>query len=388
MKKLKILRIITRLNIGGPAIHTILLTAYLNDEQYESYLVTGRVEPNETDMSYFAEQHHVIPLYVRKMSREIRILHDLLAFLEICKVIRQIKPDIVHTHTAKAGMLGRLAAIILRVPVIVHTFHGNVFREYFGKCKTCLFIFIERSLAKFTTRIIAISEQQKKELLNFKITDENKIVIINLGFQFANVIPSEEDRNKFRHKYNIPLDAKLIGIVGRLVPVKNHLLFLSIAQDILNEKDDVYFTLIGDGELREHLEQEIKQRNISDRVIITGFIEDLKQVYSDLDLVLLTSNNEGTPVALIEAMACKKIVMSTKVGGVEDLITPGVNGYCFLPKEKEGFVQEITCWLNNPDHYCEIGSEAHKSVINKYSSETLISQIRNLYGELWEQYNG
>ncbi|MBW6516385.1 MAG: glycosyltransferase family 4 protein [Candidatus Cloacimonetes bacterium] len=381
MPKIKILRIITRLNIGGPAIHTVLLTAYLNNEQFESHLVAGKIEDNEADMSYFAAQHDVTPIYVKKMSRELRFLQDWHAFIDIFRIIKKIKPDIVHTHTAKAGMLGRSAAILLRVPIIIHTFHGNVFREYFGKLKTCLFIFIERALAHFTTKIIAISQQQKNELIAYKIASEKKIAVINLGFQLDSVIPSTRDRNKFRSRYNIPADGVLIGIVGRLVPVKNHQLFLEIAHELL-QKRDIYFAIIGDGELRESLEEEIKKRNIAHRVLITGFIEDLKPVYSDLDLVLLTSNNEGTPVAVIEAMACQKIVMSTKVGGVEDLIIHGVNGFIFPPKEKEGFVKEIANWLHHPEQYQNIGSEAYRSVIEKFSLETLINNIKALYEEL------
>lgn len=386
MNRIKILRIITRLNIGGPAIHTVLLTAALEDEQFTSRLIAGRIEANEADMSYLAERFQIEPVYIANMSREIRLAADFRAFREIYRIIKEYKPDIVHTHTAKAGMLGRMAAIIFRVPVIVHTFHGNIFSGYFGKLKTNLFLMIERILARFSSSIIAISKQQRNELLHYRIGREDKITEINLGFQFQNVIPDEEERGKFRERFRVPDHAKLVGIVGRIVPIKNHQLFLEIAEEIVRQCEDVYFAIIGDGELREEIESEISKRNLDRKVFITGFIEDLKPVYADLDLLLLTSNNEGTPVAVIEAMACRKPVLSTRVGGVEDLITDEKSGFYFAPGDKEGFVREIKSWLEQPDHYNEIGEEAYKSVIDRFSAETLIRNMRKHYLELYERY--
>lgn len=385
MERVKVLRIITRLNIGGPAIHAVLLTSGFNDERFESQLVTGKLEPQESDMSYYAGKYAVTPLYIENMSREIRLGRDFAAFKELLKIIRHTKPNIVHTHTAKAGMLGRAAAIIGKVPVIIHTFHGNIFQGYFGKIKTSFFILIEKILAKFSTRIIAISSQQKKELLNFRIAKDSQIEVIKLGFQFQNVIPAETDKGVFRKEHNIPDKALLIGIIGRLVPIKNHKLFLSIAEEILKDHEDVYFAIIGDGELRKEIEREIELKRLSDRVFITGFIEDLRKVYADLDLVILTSCNEGTPVALIEAMACKKIVMSTRVGGVEDFINHGKNGYYFALQDREGFIKEIRNWLANPAQYKEIGQKAHESVIRDFSSQRLIDEIRKLYLNLMER---
>ncbi len=384
MDKIRVLRIITRLNIGGPTIHVVLLTSSLNDEFYESHLLAGKIEETESDMSYFAQKYGVTPFYIDHMKREIRLWKDFQAFREIYRLIRKLQPHIVHTHTAKAGMLGRLAAIFCRVPVIVHTFHGNIFTGYFGKLKTSFFILIERILASYSSKIIAISKQQKQELLDFGITNSSKIAVINLGFEFENILPSKDEKNFFRKRYNIPAEAKIIGIIGRLVPIKNHLLFLAIAEEIIKTRENVFFVIIGDGDLKEAITQEIQKRNLSERVLITGFIEDLKMVYADIDLVLLTSENEGTPVALIEAMACKKIVMSTKVGGVEDFIIPGKNGFYFPSNEKRGFVEEINRWLDNPDAYNDMADEAYNSAIKNFSFEKLNYSIRNLYTELRE----
>ena len=380
MKKIKVLRIITRLNVGGPTIHTVLLTKFLNTDIFESYLLAGEIEENESDMSYFADKYEIKPIYLPKMKREIRPFDDLKSLIKIIKLIRQIKPDVIHTHTAKAGMLGRTAALLTNTPYIYHTFHGNVFKGYFGKRKTSLFIQIERFLAKHSTKIIAISEQQKKELVEFKIATPSKIDVIKLGFDFTSLIDNTSNVDtSFRDKYNVPSEAKLIGIIGRLVPIKNHSLFLEIAESIAKVNQDVYFAIIGDGELREDIEKEIETRGLKDRVFITGFLKNLKPVYQSLDLVLLTSNNEGTPVALIEAMVSKKIIMSTQVGGVEDFVQNRLNGFYFPAGKSEGFIKEITHWLSHPEDYSNIGEKAHDTVVDTFSFQRLVKDIESLY---------
>lgn len=381
MKKIKVLRIIARLNIGGPAIHTILLTAKINNEQFHSYLLTGEVEENESDMIYLADKYKVKPLIISDMGREIRPLRDMKTFLRIYKLIQTIKPDIVHTHTAKAGTVGRLAAFIAGVPNIVHTFHGNIFKGYFGKLKTSIFLLIEKSLACISSKIIAISEQQKKELVDLKIAQPNKIKIIHLGFNFENILPSSSHKNRFKSKFNLPLQCKLIGIVGRLVPIKNHTLFIDIVEEVARRYDDIYFTIIGDGEMKGFLETEVKRRDLTERIIFTGFLQDLKSVYADLDIVLLTSINEGTPVAIIESMASEKMVMSTNVGGVGDFVKNGVNGFVFDKMSPKPFVKEICKWVdsNNAEKYSRIRSNARKTAYKMFNYNKLILAMQKLY---------
>jgi glycosyltransferase involved in cell wall biosynthesis len=381
MNKIKVLRIITRLNIGGPTIHTILLTKGLQDK-YETMLIAGQIESHESDMSYFAKKNKVTPNYLKKMSRELRFPQDLIALWELYRIIKKEKPDIVHTHTAKAGTIGRIAAWLARVPIIIHTFHGNIFNGYFGKIKTNFFIWIEKMLAKLSTKIIAISRKQKEELVELGICESEKIEIIKLGFNFEDILPDKTDAGLFRKKYEIPIKADLIGIVGRLTPIKNHMLFLNICEEVLRKYQDIYFAIIGDGELKEQLEEEINKRGLKPNVFITGFIKNLKPVYADLDIVLLTSNNEGTPVALIEAMACNKIVMTTNVGGVTDFIDHCVDGFCFPKGEVKLFVDEINNWRLNNIQYEKIKNNASKKAFELFRSERLIKDIKKLYEEL------
>ncbi|MBL7086582.1 MAG: glycosyltransferase [Candidatus Cloacimonetes bacterium] len=384
MKKKRILRIITRLCVAGAPIHTILLNAKLDSQKYESYLLSGRIEPYESDMSYLADKYGIKPIYLNSMSRELSLLKDVRALIDIIKIINKVKPDIVHTHTAKAGMLGRIAAKLMGVKIIIHTFHGNVFKGYFSKPKTAFFIFLEKNLAKISSKIVAISNQQKQELLDLKITNENKIHIVPLGFDFENVIPSESDKGKFRKKYSIPKDAKLIGIIGRLAPIKNHKLFLDIAEALLKKYDNLFFLIIGDGELRKSLQEDINRRNLKNNVVITGVIKNLKPVYADLDLVLLTSNNEGTPVAIIEAMACRKVVMTTNVGGVEDFVENRVNGFYFPKGNSELFVKEIESWLMNDTNTDAMKNAASKKSFKQFSFIRLKNDIESMYKTLWE----
>ena len=318
------------------------------------------------------------------MGRKLSPLRDLKALWEIIKIINQIKPDIVHTHTAKAGMLGRIAAKLMGVKIIIHTFHGNVFKGYFNKFMTAFFIFIEKKLAIISDKIIAISNQQKQEILDLGITNEKKINIIPLGFDFENVIPSLSDIGKFRKKYSIPQEAKLIGIIGRLAPIKNHKLFIDIAERLLKKYDNLFFSIIGDGELNGYLQGEINRRNLNDKIIITGVIKNLKSVYADLDLVLLTSNNEGTPVAIIEAMACRKIVMTTKVGGVVDIVENGVNGFCFQKGDSDSFVKKIEFWLMNDIDNELMKDTASKMAFKRFNYKRLKNDIESMYKILLE----
>ena len=340
MKK-KVLNIITRLNIGGATIHAVNLTYALED--FDNILVSGQIEPYESDMSYYAKKYNVPVTYIKNMSRELQFPNDLIAFWRIYKLIRREKPDIVHTHLSKAGTLGRIAALCAGVPFVYHTFHGNIFKGDFSKWKIKMFIYIERILAKISTNIIAISEKQKEELLSYKITKADKIKVIKLGFDFSNVLALPEHKNQFRNIHNIPNDTLIIAIIGRITYQKNPKMFIDIAEILLTIKlpTKPYFLIIGDGDMRDDMQSEINKRGLQSNVIITGFVTDLKPVFADVDMVLMTSHFEGTPVAIIEAMANGKIVLSTNVGGISDIVENGVNGFYFDDFNADLFVDKV-----------------------------------------------
>ena len=378
----KVLRVITRLNIGGPAIHTILLSELLNKNGYKDILVCGKTSDAEGDMSYLAEEKDVKLRFVNDLGRDISFLKDIKAFFAIFSIIRKEKPDIVHTHTAKAGTLGRLAAIFAGVPVRIHTFHGHIFDGYFSLLKTRIFLHIEKFLAHFTDRLVVVSEAVKAELVNnLKVMKADKAVVIPLGFELDKFIDCESKKGDFRRMIKADHDTLLVGIVGRLVPIKNHKMFLDVVIKIKEKARHIKakFLIIGDGELRGVLEEYVKDKNLSKIVEFTGWIKDLSAVYADLDVVCLTSLNEGTPVSLIEAMASGRAVVATDVGGVKDLITNGVSGILSRSGDVDGFSDKLIGLMKDPEKRKQLGMYGKSAVMEKYSKERLLADIKKLY---------
>jgi len=380
--KIKVLRIIARLNVGGPAIHAILLNQGLNDAGFSSHLIAGKPEEGEGDMAYLAKEKGVAITAIPELGRHIRPWNDLVALFKIFRIIREEKPDIVHTHTAKAGFLGRLAAIMAGVPVKVHSFHGHVFHSYFGPVKTRGFIFIEKLLGRFTDRIIVVSDAIKKDICNrFNIADESRVSVIGLGLDLGKFKDIGALRGKFRKELNIGAETALIGIVGRLVPVKNHRLFFDSIG--LLEKGaastNSHFLIIGDGELRRCLEEYAAALGIVNRVSFIGWRQDMPNVYADLDIVVLTSLNEGTPLSLIEAMAAKRPVVATAVGGVPDLIEDEKTGLLIESNSVVQLKDAILKLLSSGELRNKLGERASEYVRDRYSKERLVSDVENLY---------
>ncbi|OQY38707.1 MAG: hypothetical protein B6226_03220 [Candidatus Cloacimonetes bacterium 4572_65] len=271
------------------------------------------------------------------------------------------------------------------VKTIIHTFHGNVFQGYFSPRKTQFFINLEKMLALCSTKIIAISQLQKEELLNFKITKESKLEIVKLGFDFSNVIPEKSYKTDFRKRFNIEENDILVGIVGRLAPIKNHEMFVDIAEIVLKSiKTNIKFVIIGDGEVKQNIEAYIKEKGLQEYFIFTGFTNNLKEIYSEIDYITLTSKNEGTPVAIIEAMANKKLIFSTNVGGISDFVDNNKTGYYFGKDDVIGFAAKLTEVIkhHNTDRYNKIKEDASKVAIEQFSYKRLVKDIDELYSKL------
>ena len=384
MRTTKIVRIISRLNVGGPAIHTVLLSEALNRKGYVDILVCGTVSESEGDMAYFASAKGVRPIVVPELKRDISFKNDLKAFLKLYAIIRKERPDIVHTHAAKAGALGRLAALCAGVPVKIHTFHGHIFDGYFSPLKAKVFLAIERFLALFTTRVVTVSDAVRSEIVDtLKVTGGDKCVVVRLGLELGAFLECGKARGAFRAELGVKDDTLLIGIVGRLVPIKNHALFFDAAKMVL-ERDpgkDIRLVVIGDGELRAFLEQYAKKAGIDRSVYFVGWRSELGPVYADLDIVALTSLNEGTPVSLIEAMAAGRPVVATQVGGVEDLISDGVNGYLVPSRDAAALAGKLARLIGDPGRRNEFGSRGRERVRQAYSKERLVGDIEALYDE-------
>jgi len=413
---MKIVRIIARLNVGGPARHVAWLTAALRAAGHESVLVAGVVPPGEEDMTYFAAAQGIEPLIIREMSREISA-KDAVTIWKLYRLLRRERPDIVHTHTAKAGTAGRIAGFLYRwlTPLalikrprrcrFVHTYHGHVFHSYYGQWKTRIFLSIEKILARVATdRIVVISRQQYREIHEeYGVGRKNQFAIIPLGLDLDAFRDWRVRREMLRAELTKNEDdALLVGIVGRLTEIKNHTLFLRAAwlhkQNYAetNKRQRVRFVIIGDGHLRTALEAQVASLGLCDDVVFTGTRHDPENFYPALDIVALTSLNEGTPLTLIEAMANERACIATAVGGVVDLFGESVDtlsdsrnvyavcerGVLVRANDEQGFCAGLMRLIGDEALRHKLGTMARRFVEQYYSKERLIADITKLYEEL------
>ena len=377
---IRILRVITRLNIGGPARHVVLLNAALDDGlAFRSTLVAGTTGPHEGSMLDFAHAHGVEPILVPSLGREISPFDDLLSLARLVQLVRATRPDIVHTHMAKAGSLGRLAAHLCGVPLIVHTYHGHVFHGYFSPAKTRLVLGIERALGLLTDRIIAVGSGQRDEIAGYGVAPPDKLVPIPLGLELDAFLGAERERGALRRELGIDPQTPLVGIVARLVPIKAHEVFFAAAALVHQRLPQAQFLVIGDGERRAELEAFVDGHGLREHVRFVGWRADMPRVYADLDVVALTSRNEGSPVSLIEALAAGRPVVSTAVGGVPEVVIGGQTGLLVPPDEPAAFAEALLGLLDDPQRAARLGQAGRRHVYPRYDSSRLIDDVRSLY---------
>ena len=390
----RILRIHNRLIIGGPTLNVLYLSKYLAPE-FETQLIVGEKEGHEKDASFLANQMGVKTTLVPGMGRSIHPLKDYNAYKQIKKMIKDFNPDIVHTHAAKPGAVGRLAASSSKVPVIVHTYHGHVFHSYFNRMKTNFIINTERYLARKSDALVAISAQQKKELsYDFRIANEQKFRIVPLGFELNKFLDDQHQKRKqFRNEFQLKDDEIAIGIIGRLVPVKNHVLFLDAIRFVLNNTSkNIRAFIIGDGEMREALKVKARQSNIpftttddfdsTATVVFTSWRNDIDIINAGLDIITLTSLNEGTPVSLIEAQAANKPIVSTRVGGIGDIVIENETALLSEVGDANKFHQNLLRVVDDDGLRIRLGNKGSRHVVDKFSVNRLATDMANLYREL------
>jgi len=392
-RKPRVLRIINRFNLGGPTLNVGYLSKYLSDE-YETLLVGGEKDPTEDSSKFIVEKLGLAPVSVPTMKRAIHPLNDYKAYKTLQGIIREFKPDIVHTHASKAGFLGRWAAISEKVPITVHTFHGHVFHGYFNPVKTALFKQLERSLAKRTDAIVVLSPKQQQELVEeHRIIPKEKAEIIPLGFDLQRFVTQRESkRSVFRNTWGLTDNDIAIGIIGRLVPIKNHALFLRSFAQVKAQNPQCKALLIGDGEskptllsLCEELGLKVKT-NAEDKapfdVVFTSWIRDVDHAYPGLDIVALSSLNEGTPVSLIEAQAAGVPIVSTNVGGIQDITIPGKSALLSESYEEASFSKALKTMANSAELRLEMASSGREFVLEKFSYQRLCDDMEKLYDRL------
>jgi glycosyltransferase involved in cell wall biosynthesis len=383
MRRIRILRIITRLNTGGPAVHLATLAGSLDPVRYEQWLATGREGPGEGSMRPLVERRGVQPIVIPEMVGTPRMgPRDVTALLKIRRLVRDLRPDIVETHLSKAGILGRLAARLERVPAVVHVFHGHVLDGYYGPLKTWLARRTERALAAFSDRLVAVSALVRHELVNHRVAPADRISVIELGLELEPLLHCRLARGQLRRELGIAADAPLVGIIGRLSRIKNHELFLEAAASVATAHPDVRFLVVGDGERRLALEAHARRLQLTRQMLFAGWRSDLPGVYADLDVLALASDNEGTPLVLIEAMAAGCPVVATGVGGVPDLIDDGVTGLLVPPRQPTRLADAIVRVLQDRRLAAGLAAEAQATARTRFRVERLAADMDALYRDI------
>ena len=386
--KTKVLHIITRLDKGGSAETTLQAVSLLNREKYELFLAHGlSLESNMSvmeqevlaqDLSQ-AERKGVRAFSIPSLVRRLSLKNDLLAFIGIYRLIKRIKPHIVHTHTSKAGVLGRLAACLARVPIIIHTPHGHVFHSYYGYIMTKIIVLVERMLSLMTDKITALTDRERDEHLEQGVASIEKYVIIHSGVILQQIMNTNIDVETGKKEFDIPQNSNVIGVVGRLVPIKGHKYLVSAAKRIIKEFGNTVFVFVGDGYLESILERQAESLGVRKNIIFAGWRNDVIAVLGLFDILVLPSLNEGMGKVLIEGMALGKPIVASSVGGIIDLVKNGDNGILVPPRDSDALAEAILKLIRNKNLTRELGKNGKSKVYPEYDTFVMIRQIEDLY---------
>lgn len=375
-RPIRVVRLITRLNVSGPALQTILLTAELRRIGYETHLIAGYTPAHRDNMLAVAERYGVEVIRVDDLTRSLNPLRFLRAVWSLYATLRRLQPDIVHTHTTTAGFVGRVVARLAGVRVVVHTLHVHPFKGYYNTFRTRVFGWVEWIGARLSDSIITLSESLRQELAEtYRIAPKRALTVLPLGFDLAQFAQMPRHESTFRQAHNIPLDVPLVGFVGRLIPVKDPARFVAIVTALRQRVPTVHAVMIGDGTLRPELEAQARALGIADHITFTGWVEDMPAAYSDIDALLLTSHNEGTPVPIIEALTAGCAVVASHVGGVADLLDNGAFGTLIEGEAIEAYVEALAGLLASPPN----PTPAREAMVRRYGIERLAQDLDSLY---------
>jgi glycosyltransferase involved in cell wall biosynthesis len=381
-----VLRAIARLNMGGPALHVSYLSAGLRERGYETILVAGSVSQGEQSMAYVAEELGVPVVTIPHLHREISPVRDLLATIRLARMMRAERPVILHTHTAKAGAVGRAAALLAgrhRPPIIVHTFHGHVLRGYFGRFWTGVFRLLERLLARITDALVAVSPEVRDELVAFGVAPASKFRVIRLGIELQErVSPDSAARAETRRVMGIRDDRFVVGWIGRMTAVKRTDVVLGSFRRLRDGGVDALLCMVGDGPDRRSVEQQADELGIMRECLFPGYQEDVGPFFAAFDVFVLPSGNEGTPVTAIEALASGCPVVATRVGGVPDVVSEGKDGFLVEPGAVEELAARLAELARDPDLRARMGAAGRERMQTRYAVDRLIDDVDRLYRDL------
>ncbi len=383
------LRVIARLNMGGPALHVAYLSAGLRDRGYETTLVAGTLARGEGSMSYVAEELGVPVLPLPELSREISLPRDLKAAFRLARLIRELRPRILHTHTAKAGAVGRIAALLAgraRPPIVVHTFHGHVLRGYFDPVQATLFRLLERALARTTTALVAVSPEVRDDLVALGVAPAERFAVIRLGIELAQRVEAGPDgRARARRMLGIPPTRFAVGWIGRMTAVKRAEDVLGAFKALRDRGVDACLCLVGDGPDREALERRAHELGVVRHCLFLGYQDEVAPFYAAFDALLLPSANEGTPVSAIEALAAARPVVATRVGGVPDVVRDGQDGFLVEPGDVSSLADRLALLAADPALRERMGRAGRERVLSRYGVDRLLDDHDRLYRSLLER---
>jgi glycosyltransferase involved in cell wall biosynthesis len=384
--RVKVLRVIARLNMGGPALHVAYLTSELEPRGYDTTLVAGSLAPGEDSMAFVAEGRGVDVVRIDELGREISPIRDLVATLKLARLIRRERPQILHTHTAKAGTVGRVAALLAgarRPPIVVHTFHGHVLRGYFGPVRSFFFRLLERWLARSTTALIAVSPQVRNDLVALGVAPAERFAVIRLGIELDERVAAEQDgRLESRRYLGIPRDRFAVGWIGRMTAVKRTDDVLVAFKQLREDGVDACLCMVGDGPDRAQLERRAHELGIVRDTLFLGYQEDVAPFYAAFDALVLPSSNEGTPVSAIEALAAGRPVVATRVGGVPDVVRDGEDGFLVESGDTSELADRLARLARDPGLRERMGKQGRARVLPRYAVDRLVDDVDRLYRSL------
>jgi glycosyltransferase involved in cell wall biosynthesis len=377
----RIVRVITRLNIGGPSQHAIILTEALNDERFRSRLICGSVSPGEGDMTPEALARRLPVTQISILHNHGGLIDTIRSAWALYKEFKTSPPQIVHLHQLKARALGALAARAAGVPCIVQTYHGTLLQRYYAPLFSAALVVVERCLGRWLVHhTIAVSEAVRRELTDRGIVAPHRITIIPLGLALTPFLDASQYTGAIRRPLGIPLDAVVIGFVGRLVPIKAAHHFLQAATEVVRtSRRPVYAVIVGDGPERPRLEEQALQAGLTGRVFFLGWRRDLAQICGDIDVLVVSSLNEGTPVAILEAMAARRAVVATRVGGIPDVVRDGQTGLLVEPNDPPGLAAAVRRVVEDDALRAQLASAAQGWVYPRYDETTLSAAMKRYY---------
>jgi glycosyltransferase involved in cell wall biosynthesis len=383
-RRIPVLRVIARLNVGGPALHVAYLSSGLTPRGYDTTLVAGTIARGEESMAYVAEKAGVRLVTLPSLSREIAPLHDAVAAFRLARLIREVRPTILHTHTAKAGTVGRVAAILAgdaRPPIVIHTFHGHVLQGYFGPTKSAVFRLLERMLAKVTTVLVAVSPEVRDDLVRLGVAPADKFAVIRLGIELEQRVATAVPREETRRRLGVPPERFVVGWLGRMTGVKQTQDLLTVLATLRENGVDAGLLVVGDGPDRVAFEERARSLDLARDCLFLGYQEDVAPWYSAMDAVALPSGNEGTPVTVIEALAAGKPVVAYAVGGVPDVIRDGIDGFLVERGDTSAIAERLAQLAADPELGVRLGAAGRERVLERYGVGRLLDDVDRLYQE-------